>query len=92
MNSGITESNINEYGRFDDLKNTVNKNKTKGYFEKLEGTAISLKVVPMKVYNLLQKFIRHITEKWLVKFSERLVNIGITKSLMNLVSSNFLCL
>ena len=34
----------------------------------------------------------HITEKWLVKSSESIASIGITESLMNLVSSNFLCL
>jgi len=36
--------------------------------------------------------LRHITEKWLVKSSAERINIDITESLMNLVSSNFLCL
>jgi len=40
MNTNITESNINEYARFDELKNTVDKTKAKAYFEKLEGTTI----------------------------------------------------
>ncbi|HBM14770.1 MAG TPA: DEAD/DEAH box helicase [Lentisphaeria bacterium] len=57
MSSGITESNINEYGRFDDLKNTVDKNKAKIYFEKLEGIAIPPFKINIKVHNLLQKFI-----------------------------------
>ena len=57
MNSGITESNINEYGRFDELKNTVDKNKAKEYFEKLESSAIPLFKINIKVHNLLQKFI-----------------------------------
>jgi hypothetical protein len=35
---------------------------------------------------------RHITEKWLVKSSAERINIDLTESLMNLVSSNFLCL
>jgi len=35
---------------------------------------------------------RHISQKWLEKSFERLVNIDNTESLMNLVSSNFLCL
>ena len=33
MNSNITPGNINEYGRFDDLKNTIDKEKAKLYFE-----------------------------------------------------------
>jgi len=57
MNSGITESNINEYGRFDDLKNTVDKNRAKEYFEKLEGKTIPAFKINIKVHNLLQKFI-----------------------------------
>ena len=57
MNSGITEQNINEYARFDELKNTVNKAKAKMYFEKLEGTTIPPFKINIKVHNLLQKFI-----------------------------------
>ena len=57
MASGVTEININEYGRFDELKNTVDKNKAKEYFEKLEGTTIPPFKVNIKVHNLLQKFI-----------------------------------
>jgi len=37
-------------------------------------------------------FYWHITEKWLVNSSAERINIDITESLMNLVSSNFLCL
>lgn len=57
MNDGVTESNINEYGHFDDLKNTVDKNKAKAYFEKLEGRTIPPFKINIKVHNLLQKFI-----------------------------------
>ncbi len=57
MNIGITESNINEYGRFDDLKNTVDKDKAKAYFEKVEGSTIPLFKINIRVHNLLQKFI-----------------------------------
>ena len=59
MNYGITESNMNEFGRFDDLKNTVDKNKAKEYFEKLEGITIPQSEINIKVYNLLQNFIIH---------------------------------
>lgn len=57
MSSGLTEVNINEYGRFDELKNTVDKNKAKEYFEKLEGIAIPPFKVNIRVHNFLQRFI-----------------------------------
>ena len=57
MISGISEYNINEYGRFDDLKNTIDKTKTMEYFEKLEGAKIPAFKINIKVHNLLQKFI-----------------------------------
>jgi type I restriction enzyme, R subunit len=57
MVSGLTELNINEYGRFDELKNTVDKSKAKDYFEKLEGTTLQPYKVNIKVHTLLQKFI-----------------------------------
>jgi type I restriction enzyme R subunit len=57
MNSGITESNINEFGRFDDLKNTVDKNEAKMYFEKLEGAKIPLFKINVRVHKLLKKFV-----------------------------------
>ena len=57
MDSGITEKNINEYGRFDDLKSTVDKNKAKEYFEKLEGKTIPPFRINIKVHDLLQDFI-----------------------------------
>ena len=57
MSSSLTESNINEYGRFDELKSTVNKTKAKEYFELVEEKTISPPKVNIKVYNLLQDFI-----------------------------------
>lgn len=57
MSSSLTELNINEYGRFDELKNTVDKNKAKEYFEEIEGLAIPPFKVNIRVHNLLQKFI-----------------------------------
>lgn len=58
MNSKITESNINEYGRFDELKGTIDKDKAKQYFEKIEGRSIPQFRVNMKVEQLLRDFIR----------------------------------
>lgn len=57
MSSGLTETSINEYGRFDDLKNTVDKDKAKAYFEKIEGTNIPAFKINIRIHNLLQKFI-----------------------------------
>lgn len=57
MSSGLTEANINEYGHFDELKNTVDKGKAKAYFEKVEGTTIPAFKVNIRVHNLLQKFV-----------------------------------
>ena len=57
MSSSLNESNINEYGRFDELKRTVNKTKAKEYFELIEDKTISPPKVNIKVYNLLQDFI-----------------------------------
>jgi type I restriction enzyme R subunit len=57
MDSGLNDMNINEYGRFDELKNTIDKTKAKTYFEKLEGITIPPFKANIKVHNLLQKFI-----------------------------------
>jgi type I restriction enzyme R subunit len=57
LDIGINEFNINEYGRFDELKSTVDKAKAKEYFEKIEGATIPAFKVNIKVHNLLQKFI-----------------------------------
>ncbi|MBU4440243.1 MAG: type I restriction endonuclease subunit R, partial [Firmicutes bacterium] len=57
MKLSITKSNINEYGRFDKLKETVDQTKAKEYFEKLEGTAIPDFKINIKIYDLLRDFI-----------------------------------
>jgi type I restriction enzyme R subunit len=57
MGTNVTEANINEYGRFDDLKSTVDKTKAKIYFENQEGTTISPFKINIKIHNLLQEFI-----------------------------------
>ena len=53
----VTEANINEFGRFDALKATVDKKKAKAYFEKVEDAPIIPPKVPMKVDKLLRDFI-----------------------------------
>ena len=57
MAARSTEANINEFGRFDALKATVDKEKAKAYFEKMEGAPIIPPKVPMRIDRLLRKFI-----------------------------------
>ncbi len=57
MNIHVTEANLNEYGRFDDLKATVDKQKAKAYFEDLEGTTLPMSRVNIKAAKLLSDFL-----------------------------------
>ncbi|GKS13713.1 DEAD/DEAH box helicase [Paenibacillus chitinolyticus] len=57
MAANVTEASINEFGRFDDLKASVDKAKAKDYFEKLENANIPIFKINIKVHNLLQEFI-----------------------------------
>ncbi|MCY1151226.1 MAG: HsdR family type I site-specific deoxyribonuclease [Sphaerochaetaceae bacterium] len=57
MNSAVSESNINEFGRFDELKKQVDINKAKDFFEKSEKKTILPFEVKMKVHKFLQDFI-----------------------------------
>jgi len=57
MNANVTEANINEFGRFNDLKNCIDKAKAKTYFEELESASVSPFKVNMKIDKLLQDFI-----------------------------------
>jgi type I restriction enzyme R subunit len=57
MNTHVTEANLNEFGRFDDLKATVDQQKAKTYFEGLESKELPLFRVNIRTANLLQDFI-----------------------------------
>ncbi len=57
MESSVTISNLNECGRFDALRDSVDINKAKEYFEKLENRKIPNGMVNVKVRNLLKDFI-----------------------------------
>lgn len=57
MSLKLNESNLNEFGRYDELKKTVDKAKAKNYFEKIEGTKIIPPKVNVKVDKLLRDFI-----------------------------------
>lgn len=53
----LTEANLNEFGRYDDLKKTVDKGKAREYFEQIEQKKIIPPKVGIKVDNLLRQFI-----------------------------------
>ena len=57
MQLNLTEANIDEFGRFDKLKQSVNKAAAKAFLEKIEGTVIIPPKVNMKVDKILRKFI-----------------------------------
>lgn len=59
MAQHVTESNLNEYGRFDKLTASVDraKAKAKAYFEKAEGTPISTLGLSNRIFKLLQRFV-----------------------------------
>lgn len=53
----LSEATINEFGRFDDLKKSVDKKKAKDYFETSEKTQLIPPKVNIKTDQLLRKFI-----------------------------------
>jgi len=57
MKLKVTEANINEFGRFDKLKSTINRNTAKSFLEAFEGTTIKPFQINMKVNQVLRKFI-----------------------------------
>jgi type I restriction enzyme R subunit len=57
MNSSVTAASLNDYGRFDALRETMDGAKAKSYFEALEGQTLPPFRVKIKASNLLQTFI-----------------------------------
>ncbi len=57
MSIRITMDSINEFGRFDDLKNTIDFGKAKSYFEKVEKAKLSSSKVHMRIDGFLRRFI-----------------------------------
>ena len=53
----LTESNINEFGRFDDLKDSVDKVRAKAFFEQKEGKSLLPFKVNTRAAALLKRFI-----------------------------------
>lgn len=57
MQTDISELNINEYGRFDELKSTIDRDKAKAYFERIEGKMLPAYKISIKIDQLLKNFI-----------------------------------
>lgn len=57
MKLNINEDNINEFGRFDKLKETVNKKIAKIYFDELDSTNYPIFKINQKIDEILRKFI-----------------------------------
>jgi type I restriction enzyme R subunit len=57
MNTHVTPANLNEFGRFDDLRETVDPQKAKTCFEGLEGATLAMFRVKIKAANLLRDFL-----------------------------------
>lgn len=57
MELNLNELNINEFGRLDDLKKSVDKQKARAYFESVEGTKVLPHKVNIRMDSLLRKFI-----------------------------------
>lgn len=57
MEAHVTEVNLNEYGRFDDLRGTVDAQRAKAYFEHIEGRPLPMFRVNIKAAKLLSDFL-----------------------------------
>ena len=57
MGASVTEANINEFGRFDELKKTVDREKARGYYNAIEDTSIPEFRLSIKIEKLLKDFI-----------------------------------
>lgn len=57
MNLKLNEKNLNEFGRYDELKQTIDREKARAYFEKTDGEKIIPPKVMTKADNLLRRFI-----------------------------------
>lgn len=62
MADSVNDNNLNEFGRFDALKESVDKTKARVYFEKQDGVIIPPFKLNIRIDQFLKKFILH---KWM---------------------------
>ena len=53
----LTEDNLNEYGRFDRLKDSIDGSRARAYLEEREGKSLPLFKVNLMAANLLKRFV-----------------------------------
>lgn len=57
MADSVNDKNLNDFGRFDALKDTVDKAKAKAYFEKQDGVTLPLFKLHIRIDQFLKRFI-----------------------------------
>ena len=57
MTDSVNDKNLNDFGRFDALKDTVDKAKARAYFEKQDGVALPLFKLNIRIDQFLKQFI-----------------------------------
>lgn len=57
LESGAEESSLNEFGRFDQLLNTVDRKRAGAYFAQIEGAPVPAFKVGQRAFSLLKRFI-----------------------------------
>lgn len=57
MSLNINAQNINDFGRFDDLKNSVDRTKAKAYLEELSGCSLPIFKVSIKIDEFLRNLL-----------------------------------
>ncbi|WP_279048946.1 type I restriction endonuclease subunit R, EcoR124 family [Cedecea davisae] len=65
MADSVNDKNLNEFGRFDALKDSVDKAKAKVYFEKQDGVTIPLFKLNIRIDQFLKQFIFAQTDDFL---------------------------
>lgn len=57
MSRNVNENNMNEFGLFDQLKDSVDRPTARAYFEKVEGGPVPPRKLPIKIDTYLRNFI-----------------------------------
>lgn len=57
MSANVTEATLNEFGRFDEVKNSVDEAKAKEYFEKAAQSSLPTFKVKIRTHELLRDFV-----------------------------------
>ena len=82
MADSVNEKNLNNFRRFDALKETVDKAKAKAYFEKQDGVTIPLFKLNIRIDQFLKQFIFSQTDdffKWMVRLGG-ILKVGILRA------------